>query len=194
MSEANVIGVSNSYTTSGDVIYVADVSFSTATVSQGEFPGGSNNNKEPCGPNLITITLEPDVTLYLDCNGSPAHLLITGFSGSSTADGAYDILGDTGQFFATKMTWDKSAGSVSLYLQKDLIKDTPYTFSFTLINGQTTVAGHSNITVKVPHISDTTHTLNGTVMEVVTATMVMCVCVCCVRVFVCVLKVVPDVG
>jgi hypothetical protein len=69
------------------------------------------------------------------------------------------------------MTWDKSAGTVSVYLRKDLIKDTPYTFSFTLINGQITFEGHSDITVEVPHISDTTHTLSGTVMEVVGATM-----------------------
>ena len=166
--EDNVIGSSRPRTLTGGALQVNDVSFTTATITQLEDPAHPGNIYEPCGPNEIRVSIQPDKTIYSSCNGVPARIVLSGFSGSSTPDDALTIT-DSTSTFATSADWDQSAGSITVWPESDMTSGTTYTFSFKLINGQVTFAGHSDIKLTLPHISQKLHDMSGTVMKVTNA-------------------------
>ena len=167
VQENNVIGALHPL--AGGALQVIDVTFVTASITQKEDPAHPGNLYEPCGPNLVEISIRADRTIYSMCNGAPGHLVVSGFSGSSTADSIELVVTDDNGPFSAVGSWSQSAGSIIIFLQTDMNAGTTYTFSFKLVNGQVTFAGHSNIKLQLPHISSKLHALSGTVMQVTNA-------------------------
>ena len=166
VSEANVIAGSG-YLLQGTALQVDDVIFTTALIGQSQDPNlNVDNSYEPCGPNLVTVTLVSDTPLHSDCNGVQASIKLSGFASSSQSDGSISLVTNTQDSFASTLSFSQADGTAQLNIAKDLSSDTSYVFSFLITNGQTTSAGLSNIILELPHISNKQHSLTGTVLQV----------------------------
>ena len=134
----------------------------------------SASSTEPCGPNVITISFVPNIDVKASCdspqeNGEvqtgPVYLYIYGLTGSSTSSQALAVTPNVAGVFSNQGNWEKDVGSMRLYLQAGLTKDTEYELSFTILNGAFEFAGHNNINLTLPDLSASV-VLDGTALQV----------------------------
>ena len=134
----------------------------------------SASSTEPCGPNVITISFVPNIDVKASCdspqeNGEvqtgPVYLYIYGLTGSSTSSQALAVTPNVAGVFSNQGNWEKDVGSMRLYLQAGLTKDTEYELSFTILNGAFEFAGHNNINLTLPGLSASV-VLDGTALQV----------------------------
>jgi len=154
----------------GSALLVEDVDIQVvATIAQKEDPAHLGNTKGACAPNIVEISVMSTSTIKSSCNGAIGHLVVSGILGPSPRGaagperGSLTLTNSAGGTFVSSATWDQSAGTITFWLENDMIAGVTYAFSFLVVHSQVTFAGHRDISLTMPQIPTKKFALDGAV-------------------------------
>jgi hypothetical protein len=96
-----------------------------------EFPIIQMSSSQPCGSNIVTVSIKPKFDVPISCCSS---FTLSGLTGAMTETGSVSVTGDG---FMSAGYWERlgtEPGGLTVTLTQDLAKGVWHSFSFTVLN------------------------------------------------------------